>query len=392
MTEIDRWRLVLGRYAQPQLGAPQEGSPIERQAQALDFLYGRAYAGRGVLDADGGGQQPGGGPGPGGGDLGPGGGDQSDPRVTHWLGEIHDLFPPDVSEVIVHHALERFGLTEVMADPRVLRDVTPSPELLALLLTLRRTLPAAVDAQLRRMVTEVVDELRRRLEPEVRRVLAGARRGYTHSPLPVAANFDVQGTIRRNLKNYDPNRRRLVTTDLRFFDRHARRLSWDVIICIDQSGSMAESVIHSAVLAAILAGLPNLRTALIVFDTSIIDLSAHADDPITVLMSVQLGGGTDIGQAVRYATTLVENPTRTIVVLITDFCEGGPPSELVRAVGALVEGGVRTLGLASLAEQSPGRPVPHYDRAMAQRLADEGMEIAACTPRQLADWLVEATS
>jgi uncharacterized protein with von Willebrand factor type A (vWA) domain len=206
--------------------------------------------------------------------------------------------------------------------------------------------------------------------------------------MPSRAGFDPRGTIRRNLGTYDPERQRLLVEEVRFFERNTRRVPWDVVLCVDQSGSMAGSVIHSAVTAAILAGLPAFRVRLVVFDTAVVDLSAHVDDPVEVLMTVQLGGGTDIGKAVRYCSQLVENPSRTVLVLVTDFYEGGPPRELERAVTALAEARVRLLGLAAL----DGDAHPVYDRQQAERLVACGMEVAALTPQQLAAWLVEVTS
>jgi len=194
--------------------------------------------------------------------------------------------------------------------------------------------------------------------------------------------------VRRNLAHYDRERARLVVEELRFFERNARRLPWDVILCVDQSGSMADSVVHSAVMAGILAALPAFRPRIVVFDTAVVDLSDHVDDPVETLMRVQLGGGTHIGKAVRYCAQLVENPLRTVFVLVSDFCEGAPPSELLGAVQALAEARVKLLGLASLDDRSQ----PAYDRAMAESLAERGMEIAALTPRQLAHWLAKVVS
>jgi Mg-chelatase subunit ChlD len=206
---------------------------------------------------------------------------------------------------------------------------------------------------------------------------------FRRSQFKVARNFDARGTIRRNLKNWDPERKQLLVEDPRFFSRVRRHLPWEIILCIDQSGSMTNSIIHSAVMAGILAALPLVRVRLVVFDTSIVDLSEHASDPIEVLMGVQLGGGTDIGRAVRYCEQLVEQPRRTVLVLVTDFCEGADPRVLVATVKRLRGAGVKLLGLAALDMDAN----PWYDEQMAGRLAAEGMEIAALTPTQLAHWL-----
>lgn len=375
MKTLPRWRLVLGKYAERRLpagaGAAALGTAYGRMDRALDYLYGREYQGRGLRK-----------------EAGAGTLDPSQLTLTTWLNEVRELFPNDTAEVIEKHALDRYGLTELVTDPKTLERLQPNQDLLRTLLGLRGHLKGEVLHVARRIVRQVVEELKRRLESEVRQALTGRLNRFRHSPLALSQNFDAAGTLRRNLKHYDRDRRQLVIDQALFFERNSRRLPWDIILCVDQSGSMADSVIHSAVMAGILAGLPAFRVKIVVFDTSVVDLTDHADDPVEILMSVQLGGGTDIAQAVRYCTQLVENPHRTVFVLVTDFCEGAPPGELVRAVKALAEARVKLLGLAALDGQSQ----PVYDRAMAERLAGCGMEIAALTPQRLAHWLVKVVS
>lgn len=378
MKTLERWRLVLGKYSDQRLlqGAGLHGEH-GRMDRALDYLYGREYQGRGLRGNEG---DPG--------DRGPGSLDPSQLTLVTWLGEVRELFPRDTVEVIEKHALDRYGLTELVTDPQTLERLEPNQQLLRTLLTLRGHLKGEVLHLARRIVKQVVDEIRRKLESEVRQALAGRLNRFRHSPMAVAQNFDALGTLRRNLKHFDVDRTQMVVEQLRFFERNTRRLPWDIILCVDQSGSMADSVIHSAVMAGILAGLPAFRVKIVVFDTSVVDLSDHADDPVEMLMRVQLGGGTDIAKAVRYCTQLVETPHRSVLVLVTDFCEGAPPGELVRAVKALAEARVKLLGLAALDGQSH----PVYDRQMAERLAACGMEIAALTPQRLAHWLVKVIS
>lgn len=375
MKTLPRWRLVLGKYAERRmpsaLGAGAAGAAYGRMDRALDYLYGREYQGRGLRK-----------------DPSPGSLDPSELTLTTWLSEVRELFPNDTAEVIEKHALERYGLTELITDPKTLERLQPNQELLRTLLSLRGHLKGEVLHVARRIVRQVVEELKRRLESEVRQALSGRLNRFRHSPLALSQNFDAVGTLRRNLKHFDRERGQLVIEQALFFERNSRRLPWDIILCVDQSGSMADSVIHSAVMAGILAGLPAFRVKIVVFDTSVVDLSEHADDPVEILMSVQLGGGTDIAQAVRYCSQLVENPHRTVLVLVTDFCEGAPPGELVRAVKGLAEARVKLLGLAAL----DGQAQPVYDRAMAERLAACGMEIAALTPQRLAHWLVKVVS
>jgi uncharacterized protein with von Willebrand factor type A (vWA) domain len=376
----DRWRLVLGRYSEQRLPAPSTDEGARREA-ALDYLYGREYSGRGARPGDGTGDD---GPPP----LGPGSLDPSAPSIVDWLGEVRELFPVETVEVVEKHALDRYGLTELVSDPEVLARLEPSQELLATLLSLKGQLDPRVLGEVRRIVRRVVDDLRRRLETEVRRSLAGRLNQHRHSPVPLSTSFDPRGTVRANLKNFDVERQQIVVAAPKFFERNTRRIPWEVVLVVDQSGSMVGSVIHSAVMAGILAGLPSYRLKLVVFDTSVVDLTDLAGDPVELLMTVQLGGGTDIAQAVRYAEQVIEHPHRAVVVLVTDFCEGGSPAALVGAVRRLVEARVTTIGLASL----DGTAHPYYDKQMAGSLADVGMEIAALTPGQLAEWLARVTA
>jgi Mg-chelatase subunit ChlD len=359
-----RWRLVLGRYAKSALPMPED-EVTRRREEALDFLYAREYAGRGV--------------------RGPGSLDPSQLTVPRWLSEMRELFPSETSEIVERHALERYGMSELVTDPDVLSRLSPNMDLVKAILAFRGSMAGPVLEVARKIVAEVIGELRQRLDEEVRRTMAGKQDRFRHSPLKVAQNFDWRRTIRQNLRRWDPERRRLAVENVRFFSRIERRIPWEIVLAIDQSGSMTDSVIHSAVMASILAGLPSVRLKLFTFDTEIADLTDLADDPVEVLMNVQLGGGTNIGQAVAYAESLIENPHRTIVVLVTDFCEGASPTVLTANVRRLAESGVRMLGLAALDE----RARPAYDKGTAEELSRAGMEIAALTPKRFAEWLVK---
>lgn len=363
-----RWRLILGHYAGSRLGA-LTGVDAQRD-DALDYLYRREYGQqRGIREGQTGSLEP------------------SQITAVEWLGKIRELFPKECVEVIEAHALTRYGLTELLNDPSVLETLQPNEALLRTLLSVRTKLHSDVIATARRIIRQVVNEIRRKLETEVRATLSGRRNRLRASPVVVAQNFDALGTVRRNLKHFNRERQQLVIEHARFFDRNARRLPWDVILCVDQSGSMVDSVIHSAVMAGILCALPALRVRLVLFDTDVVDLSAHVDDPVEVLMRAQLGGGTDIARALRYCAGRIENPQRTVLILITDFFEGGAPSALLRITQQLLADRVRLIGLASLADSQS-----HFDRHMADQLAALGMPIAALTPRELARWLVQVIS
>ena len=369
---LPRWRLVLGRYAGDSLGGGGSLSEGDlRTDRALDFLYSREHHDRGQRE-----DSPEG-------TLGP-----SQLAVPAWLSEVRELFPKETVEILEKHALERYGLHELVTDPETLRRLEPSTSLLSILMTFRGQMKGRVLDEARRLIRHVVEEIRAKIEPEVRNAFVGGIDRFRRGHVKTARNLDWRGTIRRNLKHWDPERKKLLVEEIRFFARRERRLPWTVILCVDQSGSMADSVIHSAVMAGILSALPLLKVKLVVFDTAVVDLSGYVDDPVEILMSVQLGGGTDIGKALAYCETLVEDPTRTVLVLVSDFCEGGPPSRLVAACRRLASARVVLLGLAALDAAAD----PAYDHAMAGRLAGAGMEIAALTPRRLAQWLVAKIS
>ena len=373
-TTLARWRLVLGKYAKDRIQAGMSAEQM-RMETALDFLYSREYQGRGVRDENT--------------EKSPEGSlDPSQLTVPRWLSEVRELFPKETVAIIEKHALDRYGLTELVTDPEILRRLEPNFELLKMLLTFRGHLKGEVLNEARRVIRTVVDEIKQRLETEIRRAFSGRSNRFRHSNVKVAQNLDWRGTIRKNLKNYDTRRKQLVIDNVLFFSRIQRRLPWRVILCVDQSGSMAGSVIYSAVMAGILAGLPLINVSLVVFDTSVVDLSAHIEDPVELLMSVQLGGGTNIGQAMRYCEQLMDDPHRTILVLVSDFCEGGEPSRMLASSRRFREAGARLLGLAALDENAN----PSYDRRMAEALAAEGMDIAALTPKHFAEWLAKTIS
>jgi Mg-chelatase subunit ChlD len=364
-----RWRLVLGKYARPSMPGCLTPEQV-RMEQALEVLYSREYKGRGVRqDAR----------------LGPGSLDPSQLNVPRWLSEIRELFPKSTCEKISKHALDRYEMVELIQDAETLKSLEPSTELLSAVLSLKGHMQGPVLAEARRLIARVVEEIKRKLTAEITSALAGKLNRFRHSLHKISVNFDARDTIKRNLKHWDPERRKLLVEQPRFFQRIKRHLPWEVIICIDQSGSMVGSIIHSAVMAGILSALPMVRVRLVVFDTAVVDLSEHVSDPVEVLMSVQLGGGTNIGQAVRYCEQLVSQPRRTVLVLVTDFCEGADPRVLIGACRRLKESGVKLIGLAALDMQAN----PWFDEKIAGRLAADGMEIAALTPTELAQWLAE---
>ncbi|MEM7720446.1 MAG: VWA domain-containing protein [Pseudomonadota bacterium] len=361
-----RWRLALGQYAKPQLGGlTGQDRPMDT---ALEFLYGREYDGRGIAR-----------------DRGRGSKDPTQMLPLKWLGKARGLFPESVFETLQGHALDRYGLTELLKDPKTLDDLEPNQDLLKVLLSFHGRADPAVQAKLREIANKVIREIMERLRHEVMRAFSGRRNRFRRSNIASAANFDWRATLRDNLKTFDPETGRIVAERLRFNSREKRRLPWTVVLCVDQSGSMTDSIIYAAVMAAILCGLPGVQVKMVLFDTSILDVSDRLTDPLETLLSVQLGGGTDIGRATRYCEDLIEDPTRTVFALITDFAEGGSPRPLLASLARMAEARVRLVGLLALDDGG----APFYDINIAAQAADIGMNVGAMTPDKFANWLAE---
>lgn len=371
ITRQARWRLVMGAGSEQLCG--ELGSEDQQRDACLGFLYDREYgSGRNVRGKDDGGKKGG---------LG-----ASALTVPDWINKVHELFPKKTIERLEKDALERYQLDEMVTDPEVLSRAQPNPTLLKAVLRTKHLMNQDVLKAAQHLVRRAVEELMKKLAQEVRSPFQGALDRRNRSMLKIAKNFDIAATLRRNLKHYDPGRQRVLIETPLFYSRVRRQVDrWQMIILVDESGSMLDSVIHSAVTAAIFYSMKMMKVHLCIFDTAVVDLTEHCMDPVETLMKVQLGGGTDIGQAVEYAAGLVENPRRTIVALITDFCEGAPPGRLFAAAKRLVESGVTCLGLAALDEQAN----PSYDHATAARLAQMGWHIAAMTPGELATWVGE---
>jgi Mg-chelatase subunit ChlD len=362
-----RWRLALGRYSERSLGAC--GGKDGDADRVLDYLYAREHAKRGMRF----------------GKAGPGTLDPTQMTAINWLGKARAIFPEEVFETLQTHALDRYDLTDLLKDPKTLEALKPSPAILNVLLSFHGRAQPEVKAKLRAIADQVIKEILERLRSEVQRAFSGRRNRFRRSRLASAANFDWRATLRANLATYDPKRKRIIAERLHFNARERRRLAWRIILCVDQSGSMTNSLIHSAVMAAILSGLPGVEVKMVLFDTAIVDVSDRLTDPLETLLSVRLGGGTDIGRALAYCETLVSDPERTILALVTDFYEGASPRALYAAVARLAEARVRLVGLAALDDGGTAE----FDRVIAGRLTGLGMHVAAMTPQKLAQWLAD---
>jgi Mg-chelatase subunit ChlD len=382
-----RWRLILGVQS-PEMGFPLKGGGDgqpgddksdddgggdlwQKRDRVLGFLYDREYNdGRNTRrqkerNAN----------------LG-----DSAMSVPDWLNSVTELFPRTVCERLEKDAIERYQIEEFLNDPQILARTKPSPALLRSIMRTKNLMNQEVLLIARDMVRKIVRDMLEKLAEQILQPFSGARNRSRRSLIRISQNFDAAYTIKRNLKHYSVERKQIVIEKPYFYSRLATRINrWKIIIVVDQSGSMVDSVIHSAVTASIFHSLPFTTTHLIAFDTNVVDLTSESIDPVETLMKVQLGGGTDIGQAMSYARNLVEDPANTIVILISDFFEGPPPNHLLSVCHKLVESRVKVLGLAALDYDC----TPNYNRALAAKLVRIGVEIGAMTPGELADWVAQ---
>ena len=353
---LQRWRLVLGSEANASCGAVE--GRVREIDQALAALY-EADSRRGLGQ---GGQR--------------GGRGDSAPSVARWLGDIRKYFPSQVVQVMQRDAMERLDLRQMLLQPEMLENAQPDVHLVANLVALASVIPAGTKDTARAVVRKVVDELMKKLEEPMRSAVSGALNRSQRNRRPRHSEIDWNRTIRANLRHWQPEYRTVVPQTLVGYGRKARQPQREVILCIDQSGSMAASVVYSSIFGAVMASLPAVATKLVVFDTAVVDMTEQLQDPVDLLFGVQLGGGTDINGAVGYCQSLVREPRNTILILISDLYEGGVEDNLLRRANELVEAGVQFIALLALSDEG----APAYDRDLAAKLAALGVPSFACTP------------
>jgi Mg-chelatase subunit ChlD len=357
---LRRWRLVLG-------GGDADGTGTSLDGE--DAVVDRALAA--VYDPDA--RRSGG--------LG-----ASAPSVARWLGDLREHFPSSVVRVVQQDAIDRLGLHRLLLEPEVLDTVTPDVHLATTLLSLRDALPARSREAARAVVRQVVQDIERRLADRARQAAAGALDRSARTARPRPADIDWNRTIRANLRHYQAEHRTVIPERLVGHARRRRSLQRELILCLDQSGSMAASVVYAGVFGAALASLPALSTRVVAFDTAVVDLSDRLSDPVELLFGIQLGGGTDIDQALGYCQALVTRPAQTVLVLITDLYEGGNEEQMLRRAAALVRSGVQLIVLLALSDDG----APGYDHELAGHVAALGAPVFACTPDRFPDLLAAA--
>jgi len=358
---LTRWRLVLG-------GGQSDGTGVQLTGDALgmDKVLGDLY------DADS--RKRSGG-------LG-----GSSPKVSRWLGDIRNYFPKSVVQVMQKDAYDRLGLQQMLLEPENLELVEADVHLVATLLNLKDVIPSKTKDTARKVVQQVVDDLQKKLNQPMLQAVKGALSRSVRNPRPKLNEINWEATIRANLKNYMPEYKTVIPERLVGYGRKGRGSLKDIILCIDQSGSMATSVVYSSIFGAVLASIKAVSTHMVVFDTAVVDLTENLQDPIDLLFGTQLGGGTDINKALGYCQGLITKPHDTIIVLITDLYEGGNRQQLIKRAASLKANGVQVITLLALSDDGK----PWYDQRLAQTFTNMGIPCFACTPELFPDMMANA--
>lgn len=356
---LRKWRLILGQQAETAGAGVDLPGRLAGMDATLEALYTSG-------DRNGG--------------LG-----KSSPNVNRWLGDIREYFPADTVRLLQRDALNRLGLQEMLLEPELLETIEPDVHLIGTLLSLKNLLPDRSRETARAVVQKVVAEIEKQLRRPIEQAISGRRRQHNRNRRPRPQDIDWDQTIRVNMKHYQPDYRTVLPVNLRGTSR-ARAGIKRVILLVDQSGSMAASVVYAGVIACVLASIPSLQTHVVAFDTSVVDLTDNLPDPLELLFAIQLGGGTDIGRALRYAEELNAVPRDTVLVLISDLYEGGSPEAMLATVRRLRDSGLTFLPVLALSDEG----APAYDKEIAERMTELGLTPFASTPNAFSDTLARA--
>jgi Mg-chelatase subunit ChlD len=356
---LERWRMVLGANENDGTGVSLTGTNLEID-RTLEALY----------DAE---RQGG---------LGP-----SSPNISRWLGDIRTYFPNTVVRVMQQDAFKRLNLTSMLLEKEMLENVEPDVHLVATLMTLSHVIPAKTKDTARQVVRQVVEALMKKLQQPMQQAIAGSLNRAARNRRPRHNEINWHSTILKNLKHYQPKYKTIIPEERIGYGKRRRSLK-DVVLCLDQSGSMGTSVIYSGIFGAVMASIPAIQTRMVVFDTNVVDLSDELQDPVELLFGVQLGGGTDINRALTYCQQIIQRPADTVLVLITDLYEGGDATDMRKRARTLVEAGVQVIVLLALNDEG----APSYDHGHAAYMATLGIPVFACTPDKFPDLMAAALS
>lgn len=371
-TDLRRWRLVLGGGSANGTGLSLQTEDMEID-KLLNAIYGSGSLKTGQHGNSGGSKS--------------GGSGDSNLTVSRWLGDIRSYFPSSVADILQQDAIDKIGLEKMLMEPGILEQVEANINLVATIISLQRLMPTETRHTARRVVNELVEALMKKWRAPMQQAVTGALNRAVRNPRPKHNEIDWNRTIRANLKHYQADYKTIVPEKLIGYG-HKKSTLKDIILCVDQSGSMGSSVVYSSIFGAVLASLPALKTHFIPFDTAVVDLTAELDDPVDLLFATQLGGGTFIGKALTYCQGKITRPQQTTLVLITDLFEGGPREVMYTRMQALIDSGVQVIILLALNDSgSPG-----YSHEDARLTANMGIPTFACTPDLFPDLMATALS
>ncbi|MCC9607954.1 VWA domain-containing protein [Blastopirellula sp. JC732] len=375
--QLARWRLILGASSQESLCNMGSGFQLSSQQMEMDAALAEIYGGDDseLSQEEWSEKRVGHGPAKG----------RVAPKVAKWLDQIRNFFPTDVVTLIQHDAIERRGMKELLFEPEILSKVEPSLDLASTVLQLKNLVPDKAKAAARELVSKVVDDIRKRLEQRFVQAVRGALNRNRHSPFRSLPNLDWTRTISQNIKNYNPTIKTIIPEQMSFFSRQQRQNDWNIIIAMDQSGSMHSSLIFGGIMGAILASMPAVETHVVAFNHhEVVDLTEHCHDPVDLLFGVQLSGAEDYWMATSYCERFMHTPDKTLYIVLGDLYDTSPnENRFVRKMEALLEGGLKAVGLLAISDQ--GRP--SFNENLANKLAKLGMPCFACTPNHLPDML-----
>ena len=367
---LNRWRLILGSFSN--LEIDNEYSEID---ETLNFLYDREYTQNGGYSLDNFNNSN-------------SSKEKSALTVPKWISKVKKLFPKETVEIMQKQALEKYKLTEILTDENILKEIEPNIELLKNILTFKDMMSQNVKKLAYDIVKKTLEEIKNKMEVEIKKVFYGKKLPNSNTTNKIFKNLDIKKTIRYNLKNYDI-KNKTIFTDKLFFNQNTKKYNpYNIIILIDESGSMLDSVIYSSIMASIFANLPYLSIKLVIFDISVVDLSEHIKEPIDILFKVQLGGGTNIAQALEYAKKITFAPDKTIVLLISDLFDSNDYKLMYKNANDIIESGSKLIVLTALDYNANSI----YDKEAARYFSKIGAKVGALTPSKLSKWISDIIS
>ena len=367
---LNRWRLILGSFSN--LEIDNEYSEID---ETLNFLYDREYTQNGGYSLDNFNNSN-------------SSKEKSALTVPKWISKVKKLFPKETVEIMQKQALEKYKLTEILTDENILKEIEPNIELLKNILTFKDMMSQNVKKLAYDIVKKTLEEIKNKMEVEIKKVFYGKKLPNSNTTNKIFKNLDIKKTIRYNLKNYDI-KNKTIFTDKLFFNQNIKKYNpYNIIILIDESGSMLDSVIYSSIMASIFANLSYLSIKLVIFDISVVDLSEHIKEPIDILFKVQLGGGTNIAQALEYAKKITFAPDKTIVLLISDLFDSNDYKLMYKNANDIIEAGSKLIVLTALDYNANSI----YDKEAARYFSKIGAKVGALTPSKLSKWISDIIS